>query len=95
MAHGAVVVCNVSRSSVGAARTQFPHVRHIEITAPHAVLRARLVARGRESDADITNRLSRQSLRPELSTPDVVINNAGRIGDAARAFVRTLETLID
>lgn len=47
---GAVVVANVSRGVVAAARQALPGVTAVEITAPAAVLAARLAQRGREED---------------------------------------------
>ncbi len=54
----AVVVANVSRGVVAAARGLLPGVTAVEVTAPPAVLAARLAGRGRAEDH--AARLARQ-----------------------------------
>lgn len=54
-----VVVFNGSRAALPAAQAAFPDLRVIVVTAPDAVLAARLAARGREAEADIRARLAR------------------------------------
>ena len=56
---GAVVLANVSRAVVAAARAAVPGVSAVEITAPPEVLAARLAARARAEDGDIAARLGR------------------------------------
>ena len=48
LASGQVVVCNLSRRAVADARAAFGRVRTVLVTAPDAVLAARIAARGRE-----------------------------------------------
>ena len=60
---GKVVVANISRAMILAAAEKFP-VMVLEITAPPAVLAARLAARGRETAADIAVRLARDVALP-------------------------------
>lgn len=59
-----VVVANVSRAAIAEAVAKFPTMV-LEITAPAAVLAARLAARGRETEADIAARLARAVALPE------------------------------
>jgi len=75
IAAGRTVVANVSRTVINDARARFP-TRVIVITAPRDILAQRLAARGRETAADIAERLSRAA--PEPSGPDVetVLNDA-------------------
>jgi phosphonate metabolism protein PhnN/1,5-bisphosphokinase (PRPP-forming) len=91
LAAGRTVVASVSRTVLGdAARLGFP-VLAVRITAPAAVLAARLAARGRESVAEISQRLSRAGLaEPALGLPVTEIVNGGALADAARAFVALL-----
>ena len=90
IAEGATVICNVSRATVGAARLRFSRVLWIEISAPRDVLRARLMARGRETPAEIDQRLARQVPRSAALQPDVVIENAGPLSTAVDQFLQQL-----
>lgn len=88
-ASGRVVVCNASRAIVEEARSRFPHVSVVEITAPPDVLAGRLAARGRPQDGDLTARLARD---PTV-VPDLTIANVGPPEGAADRFVRHLRSL--
>jgi ribose 1,5-bisphosphokinase len=75
---GATVVCNVSRKVVAHARGEFAPVVVVLVTAPADVLAQRLVRRGRESEQQIADRLSRASIElPHLQDVMTVTN----IGD--------------
>ena len=88
IAAGRVVIANVSRGVIDAARATFP-TRVIVITAPLAVLARRLAARGRESAADIAERLSRAA--PDPSGPDVdVVMNDATLDEGVARFVAAL-----
>ena len=89
-AAGRTVVCNVSRTVVGTARERFGRAMYIEITAPAEVLRSRLVARGRETVAEIDARLARQAVAPGGALPDVVIGNGGSLDDAVERFLAAI-----
>lgn len=56
---GRQVVVNVSRAVIPEVRRAYPNLLVIGVTAPPALLRQRLEARGRESPAEITQRLAR------------------------------------
>lgn len=89
LAKGRIVVANLSRKSIGEARAAFPECRILSVTAPVEVLRARLMARGRESAADVEARLKRPQV--PLAGPDVTeIENAGALADAGGRFVEAL-----
>lgn len=89
LAEGRIVVANLSRKSIGEARAVFPECRILSVTAPVEVLRARLMARGRESAADVEARLKRPQV--PLAGPDVTeIENAGALADAGGRFVEAL-----
>jgi ribose 1,5-bisphosphokinase len=68
-------VCNVSRAVVAEARARYARVAVVLVTAPDAVLAARLAARDRGSDGDIEARVTR-ALPFEISA-DAVIENVG------------------
>jgi phosphonate metabolism protein PhnN/1,5-bisphosphokinase (PRPP-forming) len=88
---GVAVVANVSRSVVESARRALAPVGVVVVTAPPAVLAARLDKRGRESAEDIGRRLERAA--DPLPSGDgvcTVINDRGLDEGVAR-FVAALE----
>ena len=92
---GETLIANGSRAALGQFRKAFPRVCVVNITASPQVLASRLVARGRESEEDILNRLRRQA--PDLlDEPDVVtIDNSGPLevaGGQFAAFVASLRS---
>ena len=88
---GRDVLANLSRSVIPDARNQFSRVRILVVTAPPSVLASRLAARGRESAADIEERL-RRAPQEMPSGPDVrIIDNGGALDDAVQAFLSALE----
>ena len=87
---GAIVVANVSRSIIAEARRGLPPVAVILITAPAEVLATRLAARGRESAADIEQRLRREAAEDPA---DFVIENGGALSAAVERFAAILRGL--
>jgi ribose 1,5-bisphosphokinase len=75
LAAGLVVVANVSRAVIADAARRYP-VRVIEVTAPPDVLAARLAARGRDTAAAITARLTRTVPVPGDIAVDRVVNDS-------------------
>jgi ribose 1,5-bisphosphokinase len=70
------VIFNGSRAALPQAVRLFPNLRVILVTAPVAVLAARLEARGRESTADIKARLTRAAFTlPEGTRAETVLND--------------------
>ncbi|MFP3921510.1 MAG: phosphonate metabolism protein/1,5-bisphosphokinase (PRPP-forming) PhnN, partial [Dichotomicrobium sp.] len=61
LAEGRVVVVNVSRRIVGAARELWPRNHAVHIHVARSVLQARLQSRGRETAGEIGERLSRHA----------------------------------
>lgn len=55
---GRTVIANISRAAVAPAQARFGTMRIVSITAPRAVVAARLAARGRESDAELPHALT-------------------------------------
>ena len=71
------VIFNGSRAALPAARLAFPGLRVILVTAPDAILAARLASRGRESASDIEARLRRAAFAlPHGIAAETVLNDA-------------------
>ncbi len=83
IAAGITVICNVSRDSIAAARQKFLHVKVVSITAPEETIAARLAARGRDTPADLSERLLRNTDYAGQVSVDVSIANAGQPEAAA------------
>jgi phosphonate metabolism protein PhnN/1,5-bisphosphokinase (PRPP-forming) len=93
LAAGRVVVANVSRGVLAEAASRFP-VRVLEITAPPAVLAARLAARGRESAADIAERVRRAVALP-AGLEVVTVMNDGAVAEGVAKVVAALRQCAD
>ena len=90
LAAGRDVLVNVSRAVVAEARERFAPIRVLYVTAPTPALAARLAERGRESAADIAERLARSTDR-QPTGPDVVrIDNGGALGEGVASFLAAL-----
>jgi len=74
---GRRVVCNVSRTIIGLARTRYASVVVVSVTAPPHVLKARLSSRGRASDGSHADRIARVVAVGQGLDADVVIDNVG------------------
>lgn len=91
LAAGRTVVASVSRTVLGDAAALGWPVLAVRITAPPAVLAARLAARGRESAGEIGERLARAALaEPAAGIAVTEIVNAGALADAAQHFAALL-----
>jgi phosphonate metabolism protein PhnN/1,5-bisphosphokinase (PRPP-forming) len=91
---GRVVVCNVSRTVIAAARAQCQNVRVVLVSAPPAILAARLAARGRE--AAIGERLDRTVDAFDAGAADLHLENSSTIATAVARFVDYLrQTAVD
>jgi ribose 1,5-bisphosphokinase len=86
---GRTVVVNVSRTVLGAMRQAYANVVVVAITAPPDVLAARLAARGRRSDGDIAERLTR-NVDDASAHADVTILNAGSAEYHGRQLLRVI-----
>ncbi len=88
LVEGRTVVANLSRRSLAEAAAAFGPLHVVELTASPEILLARLVARGREDEATIRDRLARQA--PFALPPGAhhrVIDNSGPVADATEALV--------
>jgi ribose 1,5-bisphosphokinase len=90
LACGDTVIVNVSRTIIDAARADYLRLRVIFVTAPAGVLIERLVGRGRESTADVAERVARAGIVAPVGRDVVEISNDGSIADAIAAFLSAL-----
>ncbi|MCX5571048.1 phosphonate metabolism protein/1,5-bisphosphokinase (PRPP-forming) PhnN [Kaistia nematophila] len=90
---GAVVICNFSRGAIAAARERFPAVRVVAISAPDAILAARLIARGRETEEGVAARLAREAVCAREIDPDLTIVNDRPIEQSGGELVAYLKGL--
>jgi phosphonate metabolism protein PhnN/1,5-bisphosphokinase (PRPP-forming) len=85
------VLFNGSRAVLPEATRVFPGLRVILVTAPDAVLAARLAARGRETEADIRARLARAAFTlPDGIAAETVVNDGSEEAGLAR-FLAALQ----
>jgi ribose 1,5-bisphosphokinase len=87
---GRTVVCNVSRTVVGNARTRYANATVVLVTAPQDILAARLRARGRGSDGSVADRVQRSVSPDGELNADVVIENIGAVEPAAGMLLRVV-----
>lgn len=88
---GRRVVVNTSRGIIPAARTRFPDVRIVLVTAPAEVLAARIAARGR--DAGVPSRAQRAEALNEGLEADCTIVNDRSPEEAIAAMVAYLASV--
>lgn len=87
---GRIVIVNLSRGALPEARARFPTLRTALVTAPRAVLAARLAARGRESAAEVEARLARAA--PEAPAGAAVVMNDGTVEAGAAQLLALIDT---
>lgn len=92
LARGLVVVANVSRTIIAEAARRFP-ARLIEVTAPPALLAARLASRGREAGDNAASRLARNVTIPDGVPLSIVVNDE-TIEQGTERFVAVLREII-
>ncbi|WP_233553089.1 phosphonate metabolism protein/1,5-bisphosphokinase (PRPP-forming) PhnN [Teichococcus wenyumeiae] len=93
LAAGRVVIANLSRAVLAEANTRY-RLRVIEVTAPTAILAARLAQRGRETAEEIAERLMRQPALPQGLEVVQVVNDTSAEAGAAR-LLRALRDGLD
>ena len=87
LAAGRTVIVNVSRAVIDEARRTLAPVRVAVITASPETLARRLAARGRETEADIAERLRRATFAMPSGDDVTVIDNGGALDEAVERFV--------
>ena len=95
LAHGGMVLMNGSREYLPEALRRFPSLVPVLVEVDASVLRARLLARGREQGGDIEERIARASMPAQY--PDGVrrIDNSGPLVESTAAFYRMVARLIE
>ena len=89
---GRCVVCNISRMVIPTLRNKYADVVAVLVTAPKDVLIARLAARDRATDGDLTQCMARSAEVSDNFQANVVIENTGSIDDGARKLLDAIET---
>lgn len=87
---GRHVLVNVSRTVIDEARARFAPLRVLLITAPAEILACRLAGRGRESRAEIAERMARAPFSAPRGSDVTVIDNGGSPEEGAAAFLAAL-----
>lgn len=90
---GRIVMANISRAVIPQIRQRYMRGLIVLIDAPMPLRARRLADRGRESEADILARLSRNVSDFDLGIADAVIDNSGALEDAVSAFLKYVETV--
>lgn len=91
LAAGRTVVLNASRAMIATALAKFPRTKVVLIEASRAVRAVRLAGRGRETEADIAERLDREVRAP---MPDAIrIDNSGALAEGSDRFLAALKAL--
>jgi ribose 1,5-bisphosphokinase len=85
------VIFNGSRAALPFAVKAFPGLRIILVTAPDAVLAARLAQRGRETAADIRQRLQRAGFALPDGIPATTVVNDGTPEDGIARLLAALQ----
>ena len=87
------IIANVSRTVVADARTRFQPMAVVNVRVDADTLRARLRARGRESEAEIAQRIARAASYP-LDCGDVMdFRNDAPLAESIAGFVALLRSL--
>ena len=88
------VLINGSRAYFAKARTLFPELKAIHITASHDILQKRLLARARESEEAINSRLSRAEVyQPQESDAWLEVKNDGELEAGGQVILAYLTQL--
>lgn len=86
------VIFNGSRAALPAIRAALPTARVVHVTARPETLARRLAARGRESGAQIADRLSRALTAPPPGPGEIVIANDGPLDQSLAALLAVLDS---
>jgi ribose 1,5-bisphosphokinase len=91
LAAGRVVVSNGSRAMISAAKDKFPGTTVVLIEATPEVRATRLAGRGRETAAEIAERLAREV--PNVPPGAVRIDNSGVLAVGTARFIAALRAV--
>jgi len=94
LARGHIIVANGSRSALNDFAEVFPRLLVVNVVARADILAHRLQQRGRETEADVGNRLERGSLAIPEGFRTVTIDNSGALADAGERLTGVLVDLL-
>ncbi len=86
------LLCSISRGAVNDFEGVHENVTVLQVTAPWDILRERLLARGRENEADVEKRLQRAA-RPVKAKNLITFDNSAALEKSQRDFICLLETI--
>ncbi|KAF0185240.1 MAG: phosphonate metabolism protein/1,5-bisphosphokinase (PRPP-forming) PhnN [Hyphomonadaceae bacterium] len=92
LGQGRTVVVNASRAILDTARARYPRVVVCNIIAPADVLRRRLAARGRETSAEVEERVARAGAFSVQGEDVVLIDNGGPLSESVRRLVDVIRS---
>lgn len=84
---GGVVVANLSRGVIDAARARYANVVPVLVTVTPEVMRQRLLDRGRETAEQIEDRIARNAQFADFDRECRLIDNSGALDIAGNALV--------
>ena len=90
IASGGIAIANGSRRALKDIAAAFPDLVVINIVVERETLRKRLLARGRECEADIRKRLDHASLPLEAGIKAIDIDNSGPVHVAVERLLGIL-----
>ena len=96
-ARGKHIVANGSRASVPALAANIPNLAVIHVTAPVDMLAKRLAIRGRETEPQIRERLSRgtqQNTEFETNVRVVTVHNDASLQTGIERFLQAIATVV-
>lgn len=94
LASGRHVLVNVSRAILDDLRQRYANICILSIRVSPSVLYQRLLARGRETEADIQKRLARASAFTCAGDNVIEIDNSRDLEVSTKHFIRTIEKQI-
>lgn len=94
LAEGKVVVFNGSRAALDEAKKRFPDVKIIFISTPKDILTERLIARGRESDIQVKERIDRNTRLNTIPEDAIVLSNEGTLQQTLNEFLEILQKIL-
>lgn len=90
LAKGVTVVVNGSRAYLPMARQRYPELLAVNVEVAEAVLRERLLARGRETAEEVERRLARHRELQQRTLHGLVIRNDTTLDAAGEALVAVI-----
>lgn len=88
---GKVVIANISRQIIDDLQARYANVALVVISAHRDIITQRLLARGRETPAEIAIRLKRIEVEDTVRYEAIRIENSGPRAQAGERFVSILE----